>query len=122
MPRTLQEILDHADELADRFGAYEPDDRHRVGVDEIADRRLRQAAVATRPSRTSGRRRRQGGTCQRDLMATHRRITRHLSPGTQKRYAVLIGKAKANLARSRAAAVRARAARTKAARRAQEAR
>jgi hypothetical protein len=46
MPRTLQEILDHAEELADRFEAYEPNENDRVSGDEIADRRLRQAAVA----------------------------------------------------------------------------
>jgi hypothetical protein len=46
MPRTLQEILDHADELADRFEAYEPADDDRVSVEEIDARRLRQAAVA----------------------------------------------------------------------------
>jgi hypothetical protein len=43
MPRTIQEILDHADELAKRFEATEPGD-----VDEtpVAELLLRRAAMA----------------------------------------------------------------------------
>jgi hypothetical protein len=36
MPRTAQEVLDHADELAARFEAHEPDD----GVHGATERRL----------------------------------------------------------------------------------
>lgn len=39
----MQEILDHADELAQQFEAYEPDPGDEV---EVAEYRLRQAAVA----------------------------------------------------------------------------
>jgi hypothetical protein len=46
MPRSLQEIIEHADELADRFENYEPNDADRVPIAEINERRLRQAAVA----------------------------------------------------------------------------
>ncbi len=34
MPRTIQEILDHADELAERFENYEPDDGDERPVEE----------------------------------------------------------------------------------------
>lgn len=36
MPRTLQEILDHADELAERFEKYEPNDDDRLTPAELA--------------------------------------------------------------------------------------
>lgn len=36
MPRTLQEILDHADELAERFETYEPRDEDRFTPAELA--------------------------------------------------------------------------------------
>jgi FAD/FMN-containing dehydrogenase len=100
MPRTLQEILDHADELADRFEAYEPDEGDRVSVDEIADRRLRQAAVARAHAE------RQVADAVKAARAngiSWRRIGESLgtsAQATQKRYAILVGKA--NLARSRA--------------------
>jgi len=44
MPRTVQEILDHADELADRFEAFEPTSQEADG-DESMDA-LRQAVLA----------------------------------------------------------------------------
>jgi hypothetical protein len=34
MPRSIQEILDHADELAARFERYEPDRAHERPVEE----------------------------------------------------------------------------------------
>ena len=34
MPRSIQEILDHADELAERFENYEPDDDDERPVEE----------------------------------------------------------------------------------------
>jgi hypothetical protein len=43
MPRSIQEILDHADELAKRFESYEPDDNDEVPVVEYV---LRRAALA----------------------------------------------------------------------------
>lgn len=43
MPRTIQEILDHADELAQRFEDYEPADDDEVSV---AEHLLRRAALA----------------------------------------------------------------------------
>jgi hypothetical protein len=43
MPRSMQEILDHADELAQRFEDYEPVPGDEV---DVAEYRLRQAAVA----------------------------------------------------------------------------
>ncbi len=43
MPRSIQEILDHADELAQRFEDYEPVPGDEV---DVAEYRLRQAAVA----------------------------------------------------------------------------
>jgi hypothetical protein len=46
MPRSLTEIIEHADELADRFEDYEPRDADRVPLAELIERRLRQAAVA----------------------------------------------------------------------------
>ncbi len=43
MPRSLQEILDHADELARRFEAYEPSEGEERPVEEYL---LQRAAVA----------------------------------------------------------------------------
>jgi hypothetical protein len=43
MPRSMQEILDHADEIAQRFEDYEPVPGDEV---DVAEYRLRQAAVA----------------------------------------------------------------------------
>jgi hypothetical protein len=43
MPRTIQEILDHADELAKRFEGLEPGDANEVPVVEHL---LRRAALA----------------------------------------------------------------------------
>lgn len=44
MPRSIQEILDHADELAQRFEDYEPSDDNERPVEEY----LLQRAVLTR--------------------------------------------------------------------------
>jgi hypothetical protein len=46
MPKSLQEILDHADGLARRFEDYDPRDEDRVPISEIRLRRLRQATLA----------------------------------------------------------------------------
>lgn len=43
MPRSIQEILDHADELAQRFEDYEPSDADERSVEEYM---LERAAVA----------------------------------------------------------------------------
>ena len=43
MPRTIQEILDHADELAKRFEDYEPNEQDEIPV---AEHLLRRAALA----------------------------------------------------------------------------
>jgi len=43
MPRSIQEILDHADELAQRFEDYEPADGDKRPVEEYL---LQRAAVA----------------------------------------------------------------------------
>ena len=43
MPRTIQEILDHADELAERFEAYEPAEGDERSVEEYL---LQRAALA----------------------------------------------------------------------------
>lgn len=43
MPRSMQEILDHADDLAKRFEDYEPSPDDEV---EVAEYLLRRAAVA----------------------------------------------------------------------------
>ena len=43
MPRSIQEILDHADELAQRFEDYEPGEGDDVPVEEYL---LRRAALA----------------------------------------------------------------------------
>jgi len=43
MPRTVQEILDHADELAKRFEDYEPNDRDERPVEEYL---LERATIA----------------------------------------------------------------------------
>jgi len=43
MPRSIQEILDHADELAQRFEHYEPSDGDERAVEEYA---LERAVVA----------------------------------------------------------------------------
>ena len=43
MPRSIQEILDHADELAKRFEDYEPTDRDERPVEEYL---LERAALA----------------------------------------------------------------------------
>lgn len=44
MPRTIQEILDHADDLAKRFEDYEPVDGHERPVAEYL---LQRAALAS---------------------------------------------------------------------------
>lgn len=46
MPRTLQEILDHDEELADYFENADPDEFVEVPLSVIAERRLAQAARA----------------------------------------------------------------------------
>lgn len=46
MPRTLQEILDHAEELADYFEQADPDEFVEVPLSVIYERRLAQAALA----------------------------------------------------------------------------
>ncbi len=43
MPRSLQEILDHADELATRFETYQPTEGDQV---DVAEYLLRRAALA----------------------------------------------------------------------------
>jgi FAD/FMN-containing dehydrogenase len=43
MPRSIQEILDHADELAQRFESYEPDEADERSVEEYM---LERAALA----------------------------------------------------------------------------
>lgn len=43
MPRSIQDILDHADELAKQFEDYEPGDSDEVPVEEYL---LRRAALA----------------------------------------------------------------------------
>lgn len=43
MPRSIQDILDHADELADRFENYEPDPADERPVEEYL---LQRAALA----------------------------------------------------------------------------
>jgi hypothetical protein len=43
MPRSIQEILDHADQLAQRFEAYEPAEGDELAVEEYL---LERAAVA----------------------------------------------------------------------------
>ena len=50
IPGTIQEILDHADELAKRFEGLEPDDADETTV---AEHLLRRAALAR--ARTSAR-------------------------------------------------------------------
>lgn len=44
MPRTLQEILDHDEELADRFATSDPDTWTELPLADEAERRLAQAA------------------------------------------------------------------------------
>jgi hypothetical protein len=43
MPRSLQDILDHADELARRFEDYQPDPDDEI---DVAEYRLRRAALS----------------------------------------------------------------------------
>lgn len=45
MPRTVEEILQHADELAARFEAYEPDPADELDADAVA---MLRAAVVER--------------------------------------------------------------------------
>lgn len=52
MPRTIQEILDHADELANRFEAYEPSDGDERPLEEYL---LERAALARARSERPGR-------------------------------------------------------------------
>ena len=40
MPRTVDEILKHADELATRFQEYEPSDNDELDVEEDSEGRL----------------------------------------------------------------------------------
>jgi hypothetical protein len=98
MPRTLQEILDHADELADRFEAYEPTDDDRVSTAKINARRLAQAAVARAQAE---RQVAEAVTAARADGVSWRRIGESLgtsAQATQKRYAARTGKVKASKA------------------------
>ncbi|HEX6301406.1 MAG TPA: hypothetical protein VF148_13140 [Acidimicrobiia bacterium] len=62
MPRSIQEILDQADDLAKRFEDYEPDEGDEVPVEECLLRRAalararseREGVDAVRAARTSG--------------------------------------------------------------------
>lgn len=47
MPRSIQEILDHADELADRFEQFDPDQANERSVDEYMLERAVIARAAT---------------------------------------------------------------------------
>ena len=67
MPRSIQEILDHADELAKRFEDFDPDNANEIPVEEY----LLQRAVVTR-ARSE----------QQLILAEDRRAARHLSAGS----------------------------------------
>lgn len=62
MPRSIQEILDHADELSKRFEEYEPDERDELSVEEYLLERAtlerahseRQLVEAVRAARNKG--------------------------------------------------------------------
>lgn len=67
MPRSIQEILDHADELAQRFEDYEPSPENEVPVEEYllkratlararSERELVDAVIAARQKGTSWQR------------------------------------------------------------------
>jgi hypothetical protein len=67
MPRSIQEILDHADELAQRFEDYQPNPADEVPVEEYllrratlaraqSERHLVEAVVAARHKGTSWQR------------------------------------------------------------------
>jgi hypothetical protein len=43
MPRSIQEILDHADELAQRFEAFDPDEASEIPLEEY---KLQRAVIA----------------------------------------------------------------------------
>jgi hypothetical protein len=43
MPRSIQDILDHADQLAERFENFDPDDAVEISVEEYL---LRRAVIA----------------------------------------------------------------------------
>ena len=54
MPRTIQEILDHADELAERFESYEPGAGDERPVEEyMLERQVIEAVVAARAAGAS---------------------------------------------------------------------
>ncbi len=64
MPRSIQEILDHADELAERFEEYEPEEGDERPVEEYllqraalnrarSERQIVDAVVAARVARIS---------------------------------------------------------------------
>lgn len=77
MPRSIQEILDHGDELARRFEDYEPTSDDERPVEEyLLERDDRPSARGA-----SGRRRRRCGSQQGRVVAADRRHPRHLSPG-----------------------------------------
>ena len=69
MPRSIQEILDHADELARRFEGYEPADGDQRPVEEYL---LQRAAVGASPKRVTDRRSRVGRTQRRDSVEQDR--------------------------------------------------
>ena len=67
MPRSMQEILDHADELAKRFEDYEPSPDDEVAVAQYllrraalaraqSERQIREAVTAARQARMSWKR------------------------------------------------------------------
>lgn len=110
MPRTLQEIVDHADELAAQFENYEPNDADRISAEEINTRRLRQAAVARAQAEQQVA---DAVTAARADGVSWRRIGEQLgtsAQATQKRYAVIVNR-QITVVRKRAAAARAAVAR-----------
>ena len=78
MPRSIQEILDHADELAKRFEDYEPSPGDERPVEEYL---LHARCARSCSQRTASHRRHRRRPSYRHLVAEDRRRPRHLRPG-----------------------------------------
>ena len=78
MPRSIQEILDHADELAKRFEDYEPDPGDERPVEEYL---IQRAALARARSERQIVEAVTAARSQGHLLAAHRRAARHVGPG-----------------------------------------
>ena len=87
MPRSaIQDILDHADELAKRFDDFDPDQAERSRSRNTSSN----APSWLVPAANNNCRQRRRGPSRWHVMAEDRRPPRHLSPAAQQRYGTIV--------------------------------